>query len=233
MYLPKAQVARMIDYTLLYPGATREDLVKLCQEAQTYGFWSVCVNPFWVHSAYELLKDRGIRVCSVVGFPLGATLTRVKVIEAEEVIANGAQEVDMVANIGALRSGNYEVVKEDIASVVRVARKFKDITVKVILETQLLSAAETLVICRLAQEAGADFVKTSTGLGAARATVSHVRLLRRCVGNTIGVKASGGIRTYRDFVRMVSAGADRIGTSAGVKIILEAPDTAVDKELEQ
>lgn len=224
IYVSKTQLAKMIDHTLLKAEACQADIVKLCEEAETYGFWSVCVNPFWVSVASRLLAKTGIRVCSVVGFPLGVTTTKVKVIETEEALASGAREVDMVINIGALKSGDFEAVKGEIASVVRVARTLTGITVKVVLETGSLSVDEKIAGCRLAQEAGADFVKTCTGFGSSKATVSDVTLLRRSVPETMGVKASGGIQTYEDAMRMIHAGATRLGTSSGVDIILGAPD---------
>lgn len=223
IYVSKTQLAKMIDHTLLKAEASEADIVKLCQEAKTYGFWSVCVNPFWVPVACRILAETDIRVCCVVGFPLGATTTKVKVIETEEAIANGAREVDMVINIGALKTGDFEAVRGEIASVVRVARALTGITVKVVLETVFLSANEKITGCKLAQEAGADFVKTCTGFGSNKATVSDVTLLRRSVPETMGVKASGGIQTYEDAMRMIHAGANRLGTSAGVDIILGAP----------
>jgi len=224
IYVSKAQLARMIDHTLLKAEASEADILKLCQEAKTYRFWSVCINPFWVPLASRLLARTGIRVCSVIGFPLGATTTKVKVMETEEAITNGAREVDMVINIGALKTGDFEAVRGEIVSVVRVARALGDTTVKVILETGFLSIDEKIAGCKLAQEAGADFVKTCTGFGFSKATVSDVTLLRRSIPKTMGVKASGGIRTYEDAMRMIRAGANRIGTSEGVDIILGVPE---------
>ena len=224
IYLSKTQLAEMIDHTLLKAEASQADIVKLCQEAETYGFWSVCVNPIWIPVASRLLARTDTRVCSAIGFPLGATTTRVKTIEAEEAIANGARELDMVINVGALKSGDFGAVRGEIASVVRVARTLRDIVVKVVLETGFLSVDEKIAGCKLAQEAGADFVKTCTGFGSGKATVSDVRLLRRSLPESVGVKASGGIQTYEDAMRMIRAGANRLGTSAGVPIILGAPD---------
>ena len=176
-YVSRTQLAKMIDHTLLKAEASEADIVKLCNEAETYGFWSVCVNPFWVRVASRLLAKTDIRVCSVVGFPLGATTAKVKAIEAEEAIGNGAREVDMVIDIGALKSGDFEAVTEEITSVVRVARALSGITVKVVLETGLLSVDEKIAGCKIAQQAGADFVKTCTGFGFSKATVSDVMLL--------------------------------------------------------
>jgi len=225
IYVSKTQLARMIDHTLLKAETSEVDIMKLCQEAETYGFWSVCINPFWVPVASRLLAKTGTRVCSVVGFPLGATTTKVKVIETEEAIANGAREVDMVINIGALKSGDFEAVKGEIASVVTVARALRGITVKVVLETGFLSVDEKIAGCKLAQEAGADFVKTCTGFGPGKATTSDVALLRKFLPQTIGVKAAGGIQTYEDAVKMIRAGASRLGTSSGVSIILGAANS--------
>lgn len=229
MYVSKTQLAKMIDHTLLKAEASQADIVKLCQEAETYGFWSVCINPFWVPVASHLLAKTDTHVCSVVGFPLGATTTRVKALEAEEAIENGARELDVVINIGALKSGDLEGVREDIVSVVTVARTLPGIKVKVVLEAGLLSVDEKIVGCKLAQEAGADFVKTCTGFGSSKATVSDVALLRRSVPKTMGVKASGGINTYEDALRMIRAGANRLGTSAGVAVILGVPELASRK----
>lgn len=224
IYVAETQLAKMIDHTLLKPEASQTDIVKLCHEAETYGFWSVCVNPFWVPLAAQLLAKTSIRVCSVVGFPLGATTAKVKALEAEEAIANGASELDMVMNIGALKCGDFEAVRRDMASVVEIARAVRSITVKVVLETGLLSVEEKVSGCKLAQEAGANFVKTCTGFGSGKATVSDVALLRKSLPETVGVKASGGIRTYDDAMRMIRAGASRLGTSAGVNIVLGAGD---------
>lgn len=224
IYVSRTELTRVIDHILLEAEASRSDIVKLCQEAERYGFWSVCINPFWVPLASQLLANTATQACSVVGFPLGATTKRVKVLEAAEAIENGARELDMVINIGALKSGDLKVVIDDIASVVKAARASSSVKVKVILETGFLSVDEQIAGCKLAQQAGADFVKTSTGFELGRATVSDVRLLRRSVPETMGVKASGGIRTYEDVVRMIRAGANRFGTSAGVGIVLGAPE---------
>jgi len=214
-------VARLIDHTLLKPEATREQIIRLCQEARQYGFASVCVNPVWVRLAAEQLADTEVTVCTVVGFPLGATLSQVKAYEARQVIAAGAAEVDMVMNIGALKSGDESLVEQDIAAVVEVCHE-RGAICKVIIEAALLTDEEKVRACQLAQAAGADFVKTSTGFGPGGATVEDVALMRRTVGPQMGVKAAGGIRTYEAFRRMVEAGANRIGASAGVRIVEEA-----------
>lgn len=215
-------VARIIDHTLLKPDATREQIDRLCAEALHYRFKSVCVNPIWVaYCAERLAQAPDVLVCSVIGFPLGATLTEVKVLEAERVIANGAREVDMVMNIGALKSGDHDAVERDILAVVEVAHAH-DARCKVILETGLLTPEQIQAACQIAQAAGADFVKTSTGFGPGGATVADVVLMRRTVGPEMGVKASGGVRTYVDVQALVAAGATRIGASAGVRIVEEA-----------
>ncbi|MDI6641273.1 MAG: deoxyribose-phosphate aldolase [Elusimicrobiota bacterium] len=206
----------MIDHTLLKPNATQEEIGKLCEEAKKYGFASVCVNPAYVSMCASLLKNTGIRVCTVVGFPLGATTPTVKAIEARDAIANGADEIDMVINIGALKSGNYQLVLDDIKAV-REATKGK--ILKVILETAYLTRDEKIKGCLLAKEAGADFVKTSTGFGPSGATVEDIMLMREAVGPTMGIKAAGGIRTLEDAKKMVEAGATRIGASASVAIV--------------
>lgn len=214
-------LARLIDHTLLKPDATQQQVAQLCHEARKYHFASVCVNSTNVTLCAQLLKGSGIPVCTVVGFPLGATLTEVKVFEAEYAIRDGASEVDMVINIGALKSKDHELVKQDIASVARVCHTHNAI-LKAIVETALLTDEEKEVACQLAMTAGADFVKTSTGFGPGGATVEDVALMRRVVGPTMGVKAAGGIRTYADARRMIEAGANRLGASASVKIIEEA-----------
>lgn len=209
--------ARMIDHTLLKPEATKEQIVKLAEEAKAYHFASVCVNPTWVKTAYEILKDTDVKVCTVIGFPLGATTPEVKAFETKNAIENGASEVDMVINIGALKSGNDELVEKDIRAVVE-AVKGKAL-VKVIIEACLLTDEEKVRACQLAVKAGADFVKTSTGFSTGGATVEDVALMRKTVGPNFGVKASGGIRTADDLLAMEKAGANRIGASAGVQII--------------
>lgn len=211
-------VARLIDHTLLKPDATRADIVKLCREARQYTFASVCVNPYWVPLVASELAGSEVKVCTVVGFPLGATSTESKVAETEAALRVGAQEIDMVINVGALRSGDQEAVKQDIQAVVTASHRAGAI-VKVILETALLDDNQKAVACTLAKLAGADFVKTSTGFGPHGATAHDVALMRMVVGPEIGVKASGGIRTLDDLKTMAAAGASRIGASASVKIV--------------
>src|SRR5258708_5301164 len=215
---PDVNRASLIDHTLLKPEATSADIVKLCREAKQYGFASVCVNPYWVALAASHLAGTAVKVCTVIGFPLGATLSQVKIAEAAAALRLGAQEIDMVLNIGALRDGNYDAVRTDIRGVVEISHRARAI-VKVILETALLSDVQKGVACVLAKLAGADFVKTSTGFGPGGATAHDVELMRAVVGPSMGVKASGGIRTLEDFEKMVAAGANRIGASAGVKIV--------------
>jgi deoxyribose-phosphate aldolase len=211
-------IARLIDHTLLRPEATREGILQLCSEAREYNFASVCVNAYWVPLAASQLAGSDVKVCTVVGFPLGATSTEAKVGETEAALRAGAQEIDMVQNIGALLGDDDRAVEEEIALVAAASQRAGAI-VKVILETALLSDDHKMVACRLAQMAGADFVKTSTGFGSSGATVQDVELMRRTVGPTMGVKASGGIRTLDDALKMLAAGATRIGASASVKIV--------------
>jgi len=211
-------IASLIDHTLLKPDATREQVAKLCQEARQHGFATVCVNPYWVALAAAELSGSAVKVCTVVGFPLGATTTRVKMAETEEAARAGAQEIDMVINVGALRSGDFETVKTDIRGVVEVSHRAGAI-VKTIIETALLNDEQKAAACTLAKLAGADFVKTSTGFASAGATVHDVALMRLTVGPEMGVKAAGGIRTLDDLKRMVEAGATRVGASASVKIV--------------
>ena len=210
-------LARLIDHTLLKPDAARADIERLCREAAQFCFASVCVNPSWVPVCRELLRGSGVRVCSVIGFPFGTHLPDVKAFEARRAVEQGAEEVDMVINIGALKSKDYALVEQDIRGVVQAVGK--NTIVKVILETALLTREEKIMGASLAKAAGADYVKTSTGFGGGGATVEDVRLLRETVGPEIGVKASGGIRTKEDVEAMVAAGATRIGASAGVKIV--------------
>ena len=218
----KKQLAKLIDHTLLKPDTTKDDIIRLCEEAKKYGFWSVCVNPAYVSLAAEILTGTDVRVCSVVGFPLGANVSEVKEIEAEKAVSNGASEIDMVMNIGALKSHNYELVKRDIRKVVEHARAIrKNIVIKVIIETGLLTEDEKVLACRFVKDEGADFVKTSTGFSSSGATIHDVKLLRNTVGPNFGVKASGGIRTYHYAIELVEAGANRIGTGSGVVIIEE------------
>jgi deoxyribose-phosphate aldolase len=215
------RMAHMIDHTLLKPDASHDEIAQLCYEARKYKFASVCINPTNVKLCAELLKDSGIPVCTVVGFPLGATPTDVKVFETQQAIREGATEVDMVTNIGALKSRDYESVERDIASVARACHAGNAL-LKVIIEAALLTDEEKVVACQLAKVAGADFVKTSTGFGPGGATAEDVALMRRVVGPSLGVKAAGGIRSYADAQKMIAAGATRIGASASVKIMQEA-----------
>ena len=211
-------LSHMIDHTLLKPDATQDEIARLCYEARTHGFASVCVNPANVGLCAELLKDSDVLICTVVGFPLGATSIESKVFEAQKAIRDGATEVDMVINVGALKSHDYQLVHRDIASVAHVCHGDGAI-LKVIIEAALLSDEEKVAGCQIAKVAGADFVKTSTGFGPGGATAEDVALMRRVVGPKIGVKAAGGIRTYADAQRMIAAGASRIGASASVKIV--------------
>lgn len=208
--------AKLIDHTILKPIATKEDVRRICDEAKTYGFFSVCINPYWVTYAKELLKGTDVKVCTVIGFPLGANTTAVKEYETADALKNGADEIDMVINIGALKSGDYETVLNDIAAV-RKACEGK--ILKVIIETSQLTEEEKVKACQLAAEAKADFVKTSTGFTGGGATVADVALMRASVPANMQVKASGGVRSREDFDAMVKAGATRIGASSGVKII--------------
>jgi deoxyribose-phosphate aldolase len=214
----EADIARLIDHTLLKPEASRDDIRKVCLEALKFGFASVCINPWYVSLAAELLRGSDVRVCTVVGFPLGATLPQVKVFEAEESIKLGAQEIDMVINIGALKSKQDDAVEADIRGVVEASHRGGAIC-KVILETALLTCEEKVRGSQAAKNAGADFVKTSTGFSTGGATAEDVRLMRAVVGGEIGIKAAGGVRSLEDLEKMVEAGATRIGASASVKIL--------------
>lgn len=210
-------IAKTIDHTLLKPEATAADIQALCREAKQYGFASVCVNTCYVRLASELLRGSGVKVCCTVGFPLGAMAPKAKAFEAAQAVADGAEEVDMVLWIGALRQGNTAAVQADIEGVVNACHPRA--IVKVILETCLLTDAQIETACRLCVAAGADYVKTSTGFSTAGATAEHVALMKRAVGGRAKVKAAGGIRTYEDVKRMIDAGADRIGASAGIAIV--------------
>ena len=223
MSLSREKLAKMIDSTNVKATASRSDIEKLCKDAVHHGFGCVCVNPIYVKLASQLLKDSDVKVCSTVGFPFGATLPEIKALEAIKAVENGAQELDMVINLSALKSGDYEAVKEDIAAVVDAKRLDERVIVKVIIETACLTDEEKIVACKLAKDAGADFVKTCTGVFGKGATVEDVRLMRQTVGEAMGVKAAGGIRTYADAVAMIRAGANRIGTSTAVQIIESAP----------
>ena len=217
-YCPASDgLASLIDHTLLKPDATREEVEQLCREAAQFCFASVCVNPNWVALCRELLRGSGVKVCTVIGFPLGAHLPDIKAYETKRAIEQGAEEVDMVINIGALKSRDYALVEQDIHSVVQAAGGRA--LVKVILETSLLTRDEKVMGSTLAKAAGADFVKTSTGFAGGGATVEDVQLMRETVGPEMGVKASGGVRTKEDAEKMVAAGATRLGASAGVKIV--------------
>lgn len=209
--------AKMIDHTLLKTDAQKKDLDKLLLEAKKYNFMSVCVSPIWVKYAAEQLKDTNVKVCTVIGFPQGAIPTEVKVFETKNAIENGATEVDMVIPVGVLKDKDYIAVENDIRAVVEAA-KSKALT-KVIIETCLLTDEEKIMACKLSKSAGADFVKTSTGFSTAGATVKDIRLMRETVGEQMGVKASGGVRSREDADAMIKAGATRIGTSNGVKIV--------------
>ena len=209
------KINKLIDHTILKPAASKQDIIKLCEEAVKYDFMSVCVNPFWVKFAAEKLKGTDVKVCTVIGFPLGANTTEVKVFEAKNALANGAQELDMVINVGALKSGMFEDVYHDI----KLIRDLGKYTLKVIFETALLSKEEIVKVCELCVCAGADFVKTSTGFADGGATVEDVRLMKANIAAAMRVKASGGVRDLEALQKMVEAGAARIGTSSGVKIM--------------
>lgn len=215
-----SEIAALIDHTLLRADAAESDIRKLCEEALEFQFASVCVNPFWVPLCGKLLRGGNSRVCTVISFPLGASATIAKICESEAMLEVGAQELDMVMNIGALKSGLLDVVEADIRAVVETTHESRG-TCKVIIETSLLTTEEKVLASRIAKDAGADFVKTSTGFSTSGATAADVRLMREIVGATTGVKASGGIRTLEDLRAMVAAGANRIGSSSGVKIIHE------------
>jgi deoxyribose-phosphate aldolase len=211
-------VAQYIDHTLLKPDASQGQIAQLCEEARRYKFATVCINPTNVRLCSQLLRGSGVGVCVVVGFPLGATPAKVKSYEAQQAINDGATEVDMVINVGALKSKEHDLVREDIATVARTCHN-SGATCKVIIEAALLTDDEKVKACQLAREAGADYVKTSTGFGPGGATLHDVALMRQTVGPDMGIKAAGGIRTYQDVIAMIQAGATRIGASASVKIV--------------
>lgn len=211
-------LAQMIDHTLLKPEATRQQVEQLCAEAKHYSFASVCINPGYVKLCADLLRDTSVKVCTVIGFPLGATSTETKAFEAEEAIRNGAREIDMVINVGMLKSGEYRYVENDIRAVANVAKRHGALT-KVIIETGLLTDEEKVKACMLAKRGGANFVKTSTGFAKGGATVGDIALMRKVVGTSLGVKASGGVRTQEEARALVASGADRIGASASIKIV--------------
>lgn len=211
------KIEKLIDHTLLKSDASAEQIKKICAEARQYGFMSVCVNPARVELVHKELEGSGVKTCCVIGFPLGATLSSVKAFEAQEAIKLGAEEVDMVINIGAVKDGNWELVESDICAVVEAASG--KALVKVIIETCLLTDEEKIKACECAMRAKADFVKTSTGFSTAGATEHDVKLMRNVVGDSMGVKASGGVRTHEDAEKFIAAGASRLGTSNGVKLL--------------
>lgn len=223
MHIKKKQLAKMIDHTLLKPYATQEDIVRLCDEAKKYDFAAVCIHPTYVNLASELLRGSGVKVDTVIGFPLGANTLRAKAYEAEVAISEGAEELDMVINIGALKSGDFHLVRKDIVAVVKAAKK-GNATLKVIIEACYLTDEEKVRVCQIILESGCDFVKTSTGFGDYGAKVEDVKLLRKIVGNQMGVKAAGGIRTYADALKMINAGASRLGASSGIRILEGCPE---------
>jgi deoxyribose-phosphate aldolase len=212
-----ADVTKYIDHTLLKPDATREQFEQLCDEAARYGFYSVCVNSFWIPFCARRLRGKDVKVCSVVGFPLGAMDSRSKGFETRNAIENGASEIDMVINVGALKSGDLDVVEEDIRSVARACRSTT--VLKVIIETCLLTDDEKVLACEISKKAGAHYVKTSTGFSTGGATAHDIALMRRVVGPSMGIKASGGVRSFEDAKLMIESGATRIGASASVKIV--------------
>jgi deoxyribose-phosphate aldolase len=211
------KIQKYIDHTLLKPQATKEQIIKVCEEAKKYGFASVCVNPYYTSLVRKELEGTDVKTCVVVGFPLGATTKEVKAFETKQAVENGAQEVDMVINIGALKDKEYDVVKEDIKAVVEAAKG--KALVKVIIETCLLTDEEKVKACEIAKEAGADFVKTSTGFSTGGATVEDIELMRKTVGIDMGVKASGGVRTREFAEAVIEAGANRIGASSSIAIV--------------
>lgn len=221
--ISKEQLAKIIDSTLVKATATKSEIEKLCREAVQHGFGCVVVNPTYVKLAASLVEGTKIKVCSTVGFPFGVALPEIKALEAVKAVEDGASELDMVANLSALKSGDYELFRRDIAAVVDVKRLSSDMTVKVIIEMPLLTTEEKITACNLVKEARADFVKTATGFFGGGATVEDVRLMRQVVGGDFGVKAAGGIRTYADALAMIEAGANRIGTSTAAAIIQGAP----------
>ena len=214
----KPNLASYIDHTLLKQNATSEQIITLCQEAREYQFASVCINPTHVRLCAELLRNSGVKVCTVIGFPLGANTTATKVFETQDAIQNGASEIDMVINIGALKNGDFTLVAKDISEISRATHNGGAI-LKVIIETCLLSDEEKVIACLLAKQAGADYVKTSTGFSTAGATIEDVTLMRKVVGPEMGVKAAGGVRNLEDAEKMIAAGATRLGASAGVQIV--------------
>lgn len=220
-------IAQYIDHTLTKPDATRHQISQLCEEAKQYGFYSVCVNPTWVDLCNDKLKDSSVKICSVVGYPLGANMSCIKVEEAAWAVHEGANEIDMVINIGLLKSGSWDLCQQDIEVVRGVISG--DIILKVILETCLLTDEEKVKACQIAERAGADFVKTSTGFSKSGATAEDVRLMRQTVGNRLGVKASDGIKTYETAKAMIEAGANRLGCRHSVEIVRQALEAEKQK----
>ncbi len=227
MAIKPRDMAKMIDHTNLNATATVEDIKQLCEEALEYKFASVCVNPIYVPLATKLLEESSVKVCTVIGFPLGASTTETKAFETKNAIKNGAQEVDMVMNIGAFKSGAYDMVRSDIKGVkdaTKASGVTSDVIVKVILETCYLDKDEIVKACEIVKDVGADFVKTSTGFGTAGAEEEKVSLMRKTVGRDIGVKASGGIKNFEQALSMLDAGANRIGASSGVNIVTDTEE---------
>ena len=220
--MQRDELARLIDHTLLKPAATLEQVAQLCDEAIEYGFGAVCINPIYVRFAAQRLTGTGVAVCNVVGFPLGATTTAAKVYETQRAIEDGSREVDMVIHVGALKGGDVAAVQADVAAVAAACHDGGAL-LKVIIEAVLLTDDEKVAACRAAQAAGADFVKTSTGFAGGGATVADVRLMRETVGPNVGVKAAGGIGSYADALAMIEAGANRIGASRSIQIVMQAP----------
>jgi deoxyribose-phosphate aldolase len=219
----RKELAGMIDSTNVRATATKSEIENLCKEAVRHGFACVCVNPVYVKLASTLLRNKKVKVCSTVGFPFGTSLLEIKALEAIKAVEDGAKELDMVINLSLLKSRDYSTTRRDVAAVVDAKKLSKDIVVKVIIETDLLTDEEKPIACKLAKEAGADFVKTSTGFFGKGATVKDVRLMRKTVGESMGVKAAGGIRRYADALKMIQAGANRIGTSTAAAIVEEMP----------
>jgi len=222
MKISREKLARMIDSTNVRATATKSEIEKLCKEAIQYSFRCAVVNPIYVKFGAKLLEGSNVKVCSTIGFPFGVSLPEIKALEAVKAVEDGAEELDMVINLSAFKTGDYKLVKRDIAAVADIKRISKDIVVKVIIETAWLARDEKIIACKLVKEAGADFVKTSTGFFGKGATVEDVRLMRQTVGDSMGVKAAGGIRTHTDAIAMIEAGANRLGTSAAVAIMESA-----------
>jgi deoxyribose-phosphate aldolase len=221
--ISKEELARMIDSTNVKATATKEEIERLCKEAIKYGFQCAVVNPFYVRFAAKMLKGSDVKVCSTVGFPFGVSLPEIKALEAVKAVEDGAEELDMVINLSALKSGDYDFVKQDIRAVLDAKRLSNEIIIKVIIETAYLTRDEKITACKIVKEAGADFVKTSTGLFGKGATIEDIRLMRQTVGKDMGVKAAGGIRTYAEAIAFIKAGANRIGTSTATTIMEGAP----------